>query len=174
MIGDQKVALVFTNQLRMKMNAMPFADQYTTSGGKSLGYHASTRVRLSLTGELKDPATKEVIGVKCKAKVTKNRIGPPKRIAEFNLLFDRGIDDYNSWYEVMKTYKLLGGSAQAPTWTDPDTEEIHKFRKSTFVSTLLSDPKRRKKIYNQIADVKIMQYAKNDSLTDYVEVHGTE
>jgi len=174
MIGDQKVALIFTNQLRMKMNAMPFADQYTTSGGMALAYHTSTRVRLALTGDLKDPSTKEVIGVKCKAKVTKNRLGPPKRVVEFNILFDSGIDDYNSWFEVMKTHKLFGGSAQIPTWTDPDTGEVHKFKKSTFVSELLADAERRQKIYDQIAEVKIMHYSKNDTLIDYDEAPATE
>jgi len=164
MIGDQKVALIFTNQLRMKMNAMPFGDPYTTSGGKSLAFHASTRIRLSLAGEVKDPKTKDVLGVKCKAKVIKNRIGPPKREAEFVIMFDSGIDDYGSWYEVMKLHNMFGGSAQAPTWTDADTGEVIKFRKSSFVTDLLDDPVRREKIYNQIADAKIMQYRKNDRL----------
>ena len=44
LIGKQKILCVFTNQLRQKLNAMPFGDQYTTSGGKALQFHASVRL----------------------------------------------------------------------------------------------------------------------------------
>ena len=144
------------------MNAMPFADQWITSGGKALGFHASTRIRLTLAGTLKDNTTKEIIGVKVKAKVIKNRLGPPHRIAQFNILFNRGIDDHASWYEVMKERKLVTGAAAHPVWTDPKTQEEIKFQKSTFVEKLLTDSKRRKVIYNQIADALIMTYEEAD------------
>jgi len=53
MIGKQKVLTVFTNQLRQNLNAMAFGDKYVVSGGKSLAYHCSVRVRLNNTGKLK-------------------------------------------------------------------------------------------------------------------------
>ena len=165
LIGDQKIALVFTNQLRQKMNAMPFADQYTTSGGKAIAFHASTRIRLSLTGTFKD-ANKEIVGVKVKAKVIKNRLGPPHRAAEFTILFDRGIDDYASWYDAMLARKLFGGKQGHPTWTDPETDEEFKFQKGTFVDKLLSDVDRRERVYDQIADAVIMNYTDTDTLVE--------
>ena len=168
LIGDQKIALVFTSQLRQKMNAMPFADQWITSGGKSLGFHASTRIRLTLAGTLKDPTTKEIIGVKVKAKVIKNRLGPPHRVAEFNILFSRGIDDYSSWYETMKERKLIKSSGAWATWTDPKSGDEIRFQKGTFVELLLEDKKRRGVIYNQIADALIMTYEETD--IDILEV----
>lgn len=168
LIGDQKIALVFTNQLRVKMNAMPFQDPYTTSGGKAIAFHSSTRLRLTLAGTLKD-ATKEVVGVKIKAKVIKNRLGPPYRTAEFNVLFDRGIDDFSSWYEVMKERKLIKMDGSWATWEDPETNEKIKFTKSQFVGEILKDDKRREQIYNQIADSVIMNYATTDTLEELAE-----
>jgi recombination protein RecA len=53
MMGKQKVLVVFTNQLRQNLNAMAFGDKYVVSGGKSLAYHCSVRVRLSNSGKLK-------------------------------------------------------------------------------------------------------------------------
>jgi len=121
-----------------------------------------------LAGTLKDGTTKEIIGVKVKAKVIKNRLGPPHRIAEFNVLFNKGIDDYASWYQTMKDRKLVTGNATYPIWTDPKTNEAIKFQKSTFVEKLLTDKKRREVIYNQIADSLIMTYEEND--VDILEI----
>jgi len=53
LIGRQKITLVFTNQLRQKMNAMPFSDPWTTSGGKAIAFHASVRLRLKSMGTIK-------------------------------------------------------------------------------------------------------------------------
>ena len=92
MIGRQKVALVFTNQLRQKLGVM-FGDPWTTSGGKALPFHASTRIRLKNMGQIKDTG-KNVLGMKCRAKIVKNRLGPPLRHADYDMYFDRGIDNY--------------------------------------------------------------------------------
>ena len=73
MIARQKVCLIFTNQLRQKMGVM-FGDPWTTSGGKALPFHASTRIRLKNMGQIKD-TKKNTIGIKIRAQVIKNRLG---------------------------------------------------------------------------------------------------
>jgi recombination protein RecA len=163
LIGDQKVALILTNQLRHKMGAMPFSDPYTTSGGKALAFHASTRIRFANAGTLKD-SNKETVGVKLRAKVIKNRLGPPYREAMFMCYFDRGIDDYASWYEVLKDRKIIKTSGAWATWTDPDTKENIKFQKATFEKILLEGADRREIIYNQLCEALIMTYADRESI----------
>ena len=95
LIARQRVCLIFTNQLRQKLGVM-FGDPWTTSGGKALPFHASTRIRLKNMGQIKD-TKKNTIGIKIRAQVIKNRLGPPLRSAEFSLYFDKGIDDFGSW-----------------------------------------------------------------------------
>ena len=161
LIGDQKIALIFTNQLRQKLNAMPFQDPYTTSGGKAVAFHSSTRIRLSLTGTLKDKDG-DVVGVKVKGKVIKNRIGPPYREAEFSIRFDKGIDDYSSWYDVMKDRKIISVEGAWSVWKDPEDGKKHKFQKNTLEKFLLDNPPMRDRIYGQLCDAMIMEYSGED------------
>ena len=161
-IADQNIALVFTNQLRQKMNAMPFADPYTTPGGKGINFHASTQVRLALAGTVKDTKTKDAVAVKVKAKVIKNRLGPNYRTAEFNVFFDSGIDDYGSWFDVMKKHKLIKSSGAWSTWDDPETGDTIKFQRGTFYDILLKDDERRERVYDQIAEAAIKKYRAHD------------
>jgi len=122
LLGRERIALVFTNQLRQKMNAMAFSDPWTTSGGKAIAFHASTRLRLNLMGKISNSAG-DVIGVKVKANVIKNRLGPPHRTAEFQIYFNRGIDDASSWLDVMKENKLVKQAGAWYTYVDPTTGE---------------------------------------------------
>ena len=110
LIGKQKIALVFTNQLRQKLGVM-FGDPWTTSGGKALPFHASTRIRLKNMGQIKD-SKKNTIGMKCRAQIVKNRLGPPLRNADYTMYFDRGIDNYGNWLEKMKEHGIckIGGA----------------------------------------------------------------
>ena len=108
MIGRQKIALVFTNQLRQKLGVM-FGDPWTTSGGKALPFHSSTRIRLKNKGQIKDKKN-NTIGMTILAQVIKNRLGPPLRSCEFPLYFESGIDDVGSWLKVMKDHKIVKGS----------------------------------------------------------------
>ena len=171
MIGRQRVCLVFTNQLRVKLGAM-FGDPYTTSGGKAIGFHASCRLRLKAAGQIKIKVggKDQVIGIKTKAQVVKNRMGPPLRTAEFNILFDSGVDDYGSWLQIMKDNNLVSQGGSWYTYTDTKTGEIIKFMSKEFVDKILSDPERKERLYNEICDSMIMDYKTDQIGIDDVEI----
>jgi recombination protein RecA len=157
LLGRERIALVFTNQLRQKMNAPAFSDPWTTSGGKAIAFHASTRIRLSVIGKIND-SNKNVVGVKVKAVVVKNRLGPPHRIAEFDIYFDRGIDDYGSWLDVLKNNGLVKQSGAWYTLVDESTGEEIKFQSKDFPKILEEDLPRKEAIYQKICDELIMKY----------------
>lgn len=161
LIGSQRIALVFTNQLRQKLNAPAFSDPWTTSGGKAIAFHASTRIRLSQTGKLKD-SDGNIVGVSVKADIVKNRLGPPHRKAEFNIYFNRGIDDNSSWLDVLSE---IGVVKKSGAWY---AYEDIKFQSKEFASVLEADPARKEVFYNAICDALIMKYEQDfdpDSIT---------
>jgi recombination protein RecA len=150
----QRVCLIFTNQLRQKMGVM-FGDPWTTSGGKALPFHASTRIRLKNMGQIKD-TKKNTIGIKIRAQVIKNRLGPPLRSAEFPLYFDKGIDDFGSWLTIMKDHKLVKQAGAWYTYTDQNGKD-HKFQSKDF-GALISDEETQKHIYESICEKLILKY----------------
>ena len=161
MIGRQKVLTVFTNQLRQNLNAMAFGDKYVVSGGKSLAYHCSVRVRLNNTGKLKKG--EEVIGNECKAVVVKNRMGPPQRQAAFDIYFDSGIADYGSWIKVLKENNLIKQGGAYYTYKKDDGSEW-KFQSKDFVETMKSDKTMSEEVYLKICDSVIMKYKDPNSI----------
>ena len=168
MIGRQSIALVFTNQLRQKMNAM-FGDPWTTSGGKALAFHASVRVRLKNMGQLK--AGDRIVGIKVRCQVIKNRMGPPLRHADFDIFFDRGIDNYGGWISVMKDAKLVKQGGAWYTYTDIESGEEIKFQAKDFVS-ILQDEDLKDQIYRRICEATILQY--KTSASEEVEITTDE
>jgi len=171
LIGRERVALVFTNQLRVKLG-VSFGDIYTTSGGKALGFHASCRLRLKAVGQIKAKINgfEQVIGIKTRAKVVKNRMGPPLREAEFHILFESGIDDYGSWLQVMKDYNLVAQGGAWYTYVDESTGEEIKFLSKDFESKILNDEDRKQSIYDKITSELVMSYKTENLGIDDVEV----
>lgn len=172
-IAQMSICLIFTNQLRMKLNTMAFADPYTTSGGKALSFHSSVRIRLQTAGQIK--VGTDIIGMSVKAKVVKNRLGPPLRTAQYNIYFDSGIDDYGSWLEVMKSKKLVSASGAWYTYTvvDKETGEVLeeiKFQSKEFYSKLIVEKNLRERIYNEICDSLIMKYKINGEGEDGIGI----
>jgi len=168
MVARQKVALVFTNQLRQKLGVM-FGDPWTTSGGKALPFHASTRIRLKNAGQIKD-SKKNTIGIKIKAQVIKNRLGPPLRTAEFVLYFDRGISDYDSWLTVMKEHKLVKTSGAWYTFRDVDTDQDIKFQSKEFHDMMEKNSQLKEKVYSLICEKTILKYQSNKlGIDDVIE-----
>jgi recombination protein RecA len=164
MIGRQKIALVFTNQLRQKLGVM-FGDPWTTSGGKALPFHASTRIRLKNLGQIKDKKNNN-IGMKMRAQVIKNRLGPPMRHADFELYFESGIDDDGSWLKVMKEHNLVKQGGAWYTMDNHAGKEL-KFQSKDW-SKQLKDLEFREYCYNLICDKVILKYEKNFGIDDVV------
>jgi recombination protein RecA len=163
-VGRERICLVFTNQLRQKLNAPAFSDPWTTPGGKGIPFHASVRIRLSSIGAIKakKEGRDEIVGSRVKAKLVKNRCGPPLRECEYEVYFDSGIDDYSSWLTVMKEHNLVSQSGAWYSWTDKRSGEVIKFQSKEFVEKIMSDPELYDIVYDEIADKVIMKYKKLD------------
>ena len=170
MIGRERIALVFTNQLRQKLGVM-FGDPWTTSGGKALPFHSSTRIRLKNTGQIKD-TKKNTIGMKIRAQVIKNRLGPPMRHSDFNLYFETGIDNDGSWLQVLKDHKLLKQGGSWYTMNDHKGKEL-KFQSKDW-STLLEDLEFKSHCYELICEKVILKYDDAFGIDDVVTEEITD
>lgn len=132
----------------------------TTSGGKGLAFHSSVRLRLKNMGQIKDKSDR-IIGIKVRAQVIKNRIGPPLRSTDFEIYFDRGIDNHGSWLKIMKDNKIAKMAGAWYTYVDVETGEEHKFQAKEFSDLLEAHPELEKQIYERICEETILSYKTN-------------
>jgi len=168
LISRQHICLIFTNQLRVKMNVIGFADPYTTSGGKALAFHSSVRLRLKSLGQIKSKVKgiEITVGGKTECIVQKNRMGPPLRKVQYDIYFESGIDNYGSWLMALKNYNLvqLNGAVYSFDYcfdkTTGETEEL-RFQSKNFKDLLDARPELKEEIYEMICDKYVMEYKAN-------------
>src|SRR6056297_2615235 len=106
-IAKSKSAVVFINQIREKVGVM-FGSPETTPGGRALKFYCSCRIDVRRIGALKDG--EEQVGQRVKAKIVKNKVAPPFRIAEFDMMHSNGISYEGDVLDLGVTHKVVNRS----------------------------------------------------------------
>jgi recombination protein RecA len=103
-ISKTNTSCVFINQLREKIGVM-FGNPETTTGGNALKFYASVRVDIRKTNQLKDG--EEIIGSRTRAKIVKNKLAPPFKKADFDILYGEGISQLGEIVDLGTDYDII-------------------------------------------------------------------
>ncbi|MCS7081612.1 MAG: recombinase RecA [Bacteroidetes bacterium] len=114
-ISRTRCVAIFINQLREKIGVM-FGNPETTPGGRALRFYASVRLDIRRIGSVK--SGNEEIGSRVRVKVVKNKVAPPFRQAEFDIIFGEGIAHYHELIDLAVAYNVIQKSGSWYAWGD--------------------------------------------------------
>ena len=137
--------VIFINQIRYKIGVM-FGSPETTAGGNALKFYASVRLDIRRIGTIKEGD--EAIGNETRVKVVKNKVSPPFKQAEFQILYNKGI---NRVGEIIDIGSDLGILEKSGSWYSYEGEKIGQ-GKSNAVEFLEKNPKIQQAITNKISE----------------------
>lgn len=133
-ISRSKCTVIFINQLRMKIGVM-FGNPETTTGGNALKFYASVRMDIRRIGQIK--SSEDVIGNRVRVKVVKNKIAPPFREAEFDVMYNVGISKEGDVLDLGVQHGIVG---KAGAWFEYDGAKIGQGREAA-KQYLVDNPK---------------------------------
>lgn len=117
-ISKSGCTIIFINQIRMKIGVM-FGNPETTTGGNALKFYASVRLDIRRVGALKDK--EEVVGNQTRVKVVKNKVSPPFKVVDFDILYGEGISKQG---EIIDLGVKAGLIEKAGSWYSYNSERI--------------------------------------------------
>ena len=121
-IHRSRTSVIFINQIREKVGVM-FGSPETTSGGRALKFYASVRIDVRRIGSIKSEG--DISGNRCIAKIVKNKLAPPFRKGEFDIIFDRGICYHGDLLDLAIEF---GRVQRAGTWFSLGEERLGQGR----------------------------------------------
>ncbi len=143
-VSRSKTIVIFVNQLRMKIGVPSYMNPETTTGGNALRFYSSVRVDIRRIGSLKDGD--RIVGNRVRAKLVKNKVAPPFREAEFDVVFGRGISKLGELVDLGTKFNVVKKSG---SWYSYEGERIGQGRENS-KKFLHENPEIREKIRNQI------------------------
>ncbi len=123
-ISKSKATVIFLNQIRMKIGVM-FGNPETTTGGQALKFYCSVHMDIRRSSQIK--VGEEVIGNRTKVKVVKNKVAPPFRSAEFDIMYNEGISASGDVLDLAVLHNIVGKSG---AWFDYKEGKIGQGREA--------------------------------------------
>ena len=119
---------------------------------------------------MKKDGVDQVIGIKTRVQVVKNRMGPPLKSIDYDIYFESGIDNYGGWLNVMKDNKLLNQSGAWYTYTRTDGSDV-KFLSKDFEKKIAEEDGLKQEIYDAICKSYIPKYKPGEDFgVDDIEI----
>ena len=144
-LSKSNTTCIFINQLREKIGVM-FGNPETTTGGRALKFFSSVRIDIRRIDSIK--ASGEVVGNRVRAKVVKNKVAPPFRQAEFDLMYGKGISKEGC---ILDMSVEAGISTKSGAWYTYGEERLGQGREAA-KQTLMDNPDLREKIERQVRE----------------------
>lgn len=145
-INKTGCACVFINQLRDKIGVM-FGNPETTTGGNALKFYASVRLDIRRIGQIKEGAD-NVLGNRTKVKVVKNKVAPPFKVVEFDIMYGQGISKVGEIIDLGVEFDII---KKAGSWFSYEGNKLGQGRDAV-KSLLLDNPELMEELENKIKD----------------------
>ena len=155
-IKKSNTMVVFINQIRMKIGVM-FGSPETTTGGNALKFYSSVRLDIRRIGAIKKGD--EIVGNQTRVKVVKNKVSPPFRLAEFEILFGHGISTEGELIDIGVENNLIEKSG---SWYSYNEERIGQGKENVRIF-LLDNPEIASDIKQKILEITLPSVAKKNS-----------
>ena len=143
-VSRSKTIVIFVNQLRMKIGVPSYMNPETTTGGNALRFYSSVRIDIRRIGSLKDGD--RIVGNRVRAKLVKNKVAPPFREAEFDVVFGRGISKLGELVDLGTKFNVVKKSG---TWYSYGGERMGQGRENS-KKFLHENPEIQEKIRDEI------------------------